>query len=66
LIKVFLAFVLLVVLYVGSSGPVLKMYGHRRPPLAVEVFYTPVMICYHYSPIAKRFLDWYFHMWKIK
>ena len=63
LIKVFWAFLLLLVLYVGSIGPVVKVYGNGRAASSVHRFYMPLQFCYEHSPIAKRFFDWYLHVW---
>lgn len=54
----------LCVLYVLSTGPVLKLCDSaRNVPDAVETFYTPLIYLYMNVPFAQEFFDWYFKLW---
>jgi len=64
-----LAFLLLaVVLYVLSTGPVIKLClvsGKRVPPI-IDAAYKPLEFCYRHSDIAHGFFDWYFRVCGVK
>ncbi len=54
----------LCILYVLSTGPVLKLCkSGRNMPDAVETFYTPLAYLYLNVPFAQEFFDWYFKLW---
>ena len=48
----------LCILYVLSTGPVLKLCrSSRNMPDAVETFYTPLIYLYLHVPLAQEFFD---------
>jgi hypothetical protein len=65
LIRFFWVFLLLLALYVGSVGPVMK-YNNKRVTPVIDAFYKPLEIIYKRLPVAKRFFDWYFHLWMVE
>jgi hypothetical protein len=56
------SFVLLLLAYPLSLGPVAKLYKGRRPPSAVIAFYEPIDVVYKTST-GRNIVDWYLHFW---
>src|SRR5262249_33071785 len=54
---------LLPLLYVLSVGPVVRHYGHARPPKPFYSIYAPVGIVAKAVPAFQKFLDWYVDLW---
>jgi len=66
LLRIFWALVVVLVLYVLTTGPVIKICVERRGPSAtVNIFYRPLELANRHVPAAERFFDWYFKMWHI-
>jgi hypothetical protein len=68
LLRIFLAFALLVVVYFGSVGPAWKLQerGWFRHT-GVHAFYGPAEWVVDRSPTLQRFSWWYIHdVWKVR
>ncbi len=59
---------LLVVLYVGSTGPVVAVVGLYGAPNwlenGLEVIYAPLIMLDEAWPPAHSFFQWYFDIWR--
>jgi hypothetical protein len=59
---------LLVVLYVASTGPVVAVVNHYGAPdwleNALEVIYAPLIMLDRAWPPAEAFFEWYFGIWR--
>ena len=65
LFRILWAFVVLIVLYVGSVGPVVKWGRTARSTPALGAFYAPLRFLSDRSSAVKHFLDWYVvDVWK--
>ena len=64
---IFWVFVMLLLLYVLSCGPVAKAYDHTTPPRSVRAFYEPLGWLVRHSIFADHVLRWYLvKVWHIK
>lgn len=55
------------VLYVLSVGPVIKLVQKGVVSASAGVFYIPLFFLHDKTVVGKRFLEWYLEdVWKIK
>jgi len=59
LLRIFWVFVVIIVLYVLSIGPVVRMSYRSTTADWLLVIYTPLEYPAYYSRTASRFLKWY-------
>jgi hypothetical protein len=65
--RMFVVFLVILVLYVGSTGPVVRICIHSKAGGAVQILYLSLVMLSNRCHSLDRFLDWYVNdLWKAK
>jgi hypothetical protein len=65
--RMFAVFLVVLVLYVGSTGPVARMCIHRNAGGVIQILYLPLIVLSDRCRPLDRFLNWYVNdLWKAK
>ena len=62
-LRIFSVVVAMVLLYVGSFGPVFALALKRPVPEWILTSYTPLELLWSRSPAIGWFFNWYVHVW---